>query len=248
MSQFIDYLISNGQVSLNPGEACNVDCNQSFFCNMEASRFDYQAKVCYRGDQIQIEGHSLNAVIWTEKCISLYRTQKSQDFISFDFSGCVMATFDIEDDHYGAHIQQGNYDCTQEWIDFVNKNPKMKNLVMFRPDTDKRCQEVRSVNENDDTQYAWLWGVITPQRECYSICVAGTFQGEPNYSLRFIEQHIVPFDFGGYDAILNPQGDAKSAWDNFWLTKIQSRLIYSANDRRIGDPHVARTRDNCMHC
>lgn len=221
MDTFIEKIKKQGCVEIPLNVSYNITFNQSFYPKMPTVTYsDCDNKIYLRGDEIGIEGFYLSAVIWMPGYISLYHTTKCQDFISFDFDGCVMASFDIGNEHYAAHIQRGAPDCTEEWIDFLTKNRKsIKNLVMFRPDFEK----MRSVrNSLTEPNSAWLWGLITPNRTCYSICVSGEenslggYSTKNKFSLEFIEIHQTPFQIDAYNSIIQPTGDPKVAWDSFF--------------------------------
>ena len=229
MDTFIQKIIKQEQIMFPNGKSRNITHHQSFYPYMEVTCYDKKNNVYNRGDCITIEGYNLNAVIWLPDRISLYHTQKHLDFISFDFSGCVMASFDMGTEHYAAHIQRGESDCTRHWINFFEENKTViKNLVMFRP-AFRRINEI-SVQPSDGV---WLWGLITPNRECYSIYVSGKLGDGPSlvnnnlFSLKLIVQHLAPFNVGAYDQILRPNiEDPVKAWDNFFET-MPTRDIYT---------------------
>lgn len=125
-----------------------------------------------------------------------------------------MATFDLNNQHYGTHIQRGLDDCAQAWIDFVNHTPGITNLVMFRPDAERLDQVGQKLDRDHG---AWLWGVITPDRRCYSICVTSAFNDLRHFKPMFIEQHFAPFHIGAYQSILDPAlKNIDTAWKGFW--------------------------------
>ena len=246
MDTFIQKIIKQEQIMFPDGKSRNITHNQSFYPDIKATYFDERNKVCNRGDCITIEGYNLNAVIWAPNCISLYHTQKHLDFISFDFNGCVMASFDMDTEHYAAHIQKGGSDCTRHWINFFEENKTViKILVMFRPDS-RRIDEI-SVQPSDGV---WLWGLITPNRECYSIYVSGKFRDGSSlvnnnlFSLKLIVRHQTPFHLGGYDSILRPDGDPVKAWDNFFET-MPTRDIYPVRSIDISAPRRSNTSFSC---
>lgn len=246
MGTFIQKLIKQEQIMFPDGKSRNITFHQSFYPDMEVSSYDTKNNIYNRGDRITIEGYNLNAVIWKPGSISLYHTQKHLDFISFDFGGCVMASFDMGTEHYAAHIQRGESDCTQHWLDFFKQRREdIKNLVMFRPDF-RRIDKI-SVQPSDAV---WLWGLITPNRECYSIYVSGKLGDGSSlvnnnlFSLKSIVQHQTPFQSGAYVPIIQPAGDPKVAWDTFFEA-MSVREIYPTTSVDIKAPRNHNSQGLC---
>lgn len=252
MDTFIQKIIRQGKVRIPPMVSYNITFNQSFYPTMSYTLYDKENGIYLRGDNnIVIEGSCLNAVIWMNGYISLYHTPKNQDFISFDFDGCVMASFDIGNEHYAAHIQRGENDRTQDWINFLTKRRRdIKNLVMFRPN----FQRLRKVRQRLTTpNNAWLWGLITPDRNCYSICVSGeeneqaNFSSQNEFSLEFIERHLTPFHLGAYDKIIQPVGEPVAAWNNFFEL-MPVRKMYPARAVNIESRNDTSRKLNISCC
>lgn len=118
-----------------------------------------------------IDNNPYKAVIFEPQKIAL--TESVCDTISFDFSGCYMASFKFGAARMVAHIaKDGNpYNALLTWKDMINKGG-IRNIRVFDP-ADAifgRCSTQREYTRRF-TNGESVWGVITKDEKCYAINV-----------------------------------------------------------------------------
>ncbi len=116
-------------------------------------------RFCEKGYQAQFGRYYFSYVIYQYGMLSLGRFAFGIG-LSFDFSGCLMASFKYKDKHYLSHIAvDDRYDGRLDFQNFMQQNDIGPNdFNIFKPCTsDKTC--FRS------------WGLITKAGDCYSIGV-----------------------------------------------------------------------------
>ena len=121
----------------------------------------------------------LSAVKWKEGFITLYESK--YDAISFEFMGCLMARFRFKDKYYVAHIHCSHnfeLDRRKEWSLFMQTyKPYISDLKIFKPGY---------FLGNDYS--GEVWGVITRNGRCFSICVS--HDRSSGYHLKGVFEHI----------------------------------------------------------
>ncbi len=128
--------------------------------------------------------------------------------VSFQFSGCLMAAFCCNQQYYIAHIQRGDADCMDIWINFIKANEvNISSLVMFRPDAEAWDRERSALSTKEKS--VSLWGLITPERHCYSLCVRDRVSWEEGrqYSLVFLTRHYAGLAVKNYRELLDSSNE-----------------------------------------
>lgn len=100
---------------------------------------------------------SYAAVIYERSKISVFPLKRFEDVISFDFSGCYMATFTYSGQRYGAHIaMDGKQGIKEYWNNMVRRGI-IKDCLLYNP------------AEPFPLSGKSFWGLITYDGDCYSI-------------------------------------------------------------------------------
>lgn len=164
--------------------------------------------MCQRGGLMWVCGIPTALVLWQHGYVSIQPRNAYMDAISFQFSGCIMAAYEYLGNSYVAHIQRGEYDRLNAWLNFVRKNRRdISRLVMFRPDAEEwdRVYSLYDTREKD----VYLWGVITPRYECYSVCVRDlvNYEDGKRFSLIFLTHHYAGLGVEAYEPLLETQDD-----------------------------------------
>lgn len=180
------------------------------------------------GRNLLLNNISVGAVFWYERKISIRMISKAVDAVSFDFSGCAMACFEIKGMRYVAHIhlREGD-DCRKEWNNFVKNNRKLiTKFVMFIPDDYYSGSNKEQEELNKKDYCINLLGVISADWKCYSVVLANKFE-EPIFQVVCIKKHYLPFKLSGYDKILGGSDSfsTKVYWDSFFKNKNES-IVY----------------------
>lgn len=118
-------------------------------------------KICDYDDTIN--GCDYSAVIYKSGCITITKAI-SKDVISFDFSGCYMASFRVGNDRFVAHIAYGDvwgYKAAEGWNNLINRGI-ITNVRIFNPS--------KSI-DIEKGPYNNLWGIISAREEFYAIRV-----------------------------------------------------------------------------
>lgn len=125
------------------------------------------------GYQDIINGIKYSAAIYRPGYIAFMELENNSDAISFDFSGCYMAVFEIGHQKFVAHIEKMGYERegdnspVNEWNSLV-KGGLIRNISLFKP------SEYFTNKKNNG-----VWGIITSDRYCYAIntfeCPADNF-------------------------------------------------------------------------
>ena len=111
---------------------------------------------CYGYRQISMT-ESYVAVIYVRSKISIFPIKQNADALSFEFSGCYMATFKYGTQKYAAHIaSDGNNDIKKYWNSIVQRGI-ITDCVLFEP--------TEPLNDFSTS----CWGLITSSGDCYTI-------------------------------------------------------------------------------
>lgn len=109
----------------------------------------------------------LTGVFWTKERIAYYSINPNVAAISFQFAGCYMAKFKLNNQWFICHIHSTTeryYDRKGDWNCFV-RNYNLQNLVVFKPTT-----------VNDDF-YSPIWLSSIHQSGCFLFPnLAGIYQ------------------------------------------------------------------------
>lgn len=179
-------------------------------------------RIYVRGGKMTLSDYELDTVIWAEHCITVRSLRAGKDVVSFDFSGCSMAVFLDKGIYYAAHIHSSTdpgSDRKCAWIRMMNAYPGTTPLWMFRPDFKCKTYEHHA-----------LWGLITKERNCYSVYVKCLNKEGTKFAVLHITQHdtdglkenykpiLSPDLLSGADDAVNYRG-VHAAWDDFWEHK-----------------------------
>lgn len=181
-------------------------------------------RTCSYGARIKINGRSVDSVFWSEERIAFYPLGLLSDSISFEFSGCVMGVFRQNMRWYATHIYaapagSSEKDCKRAWIDYVHAH-SISHMTLFRPDYK---------NTGLDRETYMLWGVITKERNCYSVFVTPHPRDTDGtkYKLQYIRKHIAGSSYRDHAPLwmhgVPVTGDAETdyeqvtfGWNRFW--------------------------------
>ena len=114
---------------------------------------------------------SYAAVIYNPQGVTFCLCSNNWDAISFDFSGCFFAKYEIDHRYFIAHIPR---DKTEDWNQFVNKNKgRVKGLVFCPTDFDNSGNNI-VINTQGwvDDKIRWkkeVWGLISGTNEVTSV-------------------------------------------------------------------------------
>lgn len=180
---------------------------------------DQQKNIYIYKHQYSVNGHSLDAVLWSNGCITL--AESYNDVISFSFGGCVMANFIMNFRLYTAHIHNAdmnhpNEDARMNWMQYVKSN-NIDIQSMFRPGNES-FDILNKINSE-----VKIWGVCTSLGKKYSLIL-----NEKEDHLISIREYVTPFD---YSDILKPRTndnycEVRRRWNNFWNAKQHYKPIY----------------------
>lgn len=110
-----------------------------------------------------------DAVIYlNNNTISYFPTSPNFQCISFGFSGCYMARFQLNNKFFAAHIPPGMKNI---WNDFVNRNNEHIIGCIFNP-TQQMCYGKGPGKYPGDK----IWGIITNQNVCIAIKVYENYE------------------------------------------------------------------------
>lgn len=138
----------------------------------------------------------ITSVLWEKGKITIYPLYDSEDVVSFQFSGCIMAKFKYYNQYYVAHVHvtKDEEDTRKQWIDFIKNSLWVTEITMFKP---------------NEGVYAYeIWGVITSNGDCYSI-------GFNCLGTRVIVKKHVSYgnSLSDYQELFSADYET---WDNFW--------------------------------
>ncbi len=107
-------------------------------------------------------------VRWAYKGMCFGIMKPTYELLSTQFSGCHLARFTDSGTLYGCHIHcekgvPGDQRAT--WNNYVRALEK-QSVTIFQPD-----YRLREAHERDGCKAVDLWGIITPDRRCYSVLV-----------------------------------------------------------------------------
>lgn len=98
--------------------------------------------------------------VWYEKERFAISEMNAEVALSFQFSGCWMASFRYNNKDYVSHIAKDGYNALPDFIEFIRKkNIDPQDFVMFKP---YACVE-------EEKYYSEYWGLIDKKKECYRI-------------------------------------------------------------------------------
>lgn len=217
--------------------------------NICTEKFNIEkTKICERGGLLWICKKPTIVVLWKSAKISIYPWNPYMNAVSFQFSGCIMAAFKWKGKDYIAHIQRGETDCMADWIDFIKNDRKdISNLVMFRPDAEAWNRE-RQILKLPRDRDVYLWGLITPERHCYSVCVCDSKcggviskgkhesfrNGVPDYydgrkySLVFLIRHYAGVFVDNYKKLL--ESPDEESWKSFFMNMQKCSVVSPRTD------------------
>lgn len=172
------------------------------------------------------------AVVWAYGDIAYYPIGNSDAF-SFDFSGCVMAAFRTTQ-WYAVHIQIEDHDCKEAWIRYMAANPKIEDLVMFRPNVEEADSlSARLPKVNNKPPNIYIWGLISTRRVCYTLYLTDNSKAEQNFSLAGIIRHTTGYKRDYYDQLLviRKKSILDTVWKEFWKERyLSQKWIYDRSD------------------
>lgn len=222
MSDFINTLLKEKKLRIQGPLLQNEYCDRWF---KDTQSQPVHKKVINKGRSVRCNDRRLNAVIWDSGHITEYRLSLNTDTVSFNFTGCVMAFYQVSDqEKYVVHIHTGADDCKYDWVNYMIGKPHLKKLVMFRPNCTRRELLIDDLRQRHDAFWdVEVMGVITTDLACYSVGLVLRDMNDLNlWDVEFIEQHTVSSNPDMYtQSILggNPsinQGSIKPIWDSFW--------------------------------
>lgn len=110
-----------------------------------------------------INNCTYSAVLYKPGCISIVKAL-SIDVISYDFSGCYMASFKAGTERFVAHIAYGDmwgYQAAKKWNELIN-NKIIRDVRIFNPA--HSMDRARGI-------YNQVWGIISSKEEFYALSV-----------------------------------------------------------------------------
>lgn len=140
-------------------------------------------KISELGGIYVLNNQSYAAVLWHPNHIACVQCM-NLDVLSFNFGGCLMATFTYNHNKYACHIHTDENTDNDRMIDWQNFCVKNRNLIsnvkIFKPDSNL-------IGQNGTTE---VWGLITKEGNCYSIGVSVGFdsRGKRYCHLRVIKK------------------------------------------------------------
>lgn len=198
------------------------------------------ANMYERGGNLTICGRPFGAVIWINQMITIHAIGPV-DAISFDFTGCVMGTYDLGGTHYAVHIHAMNQTSRNTWAQYMTANPGITNLVMFYPDV----PGADDVKAQLGVYGVEVMGLITAIGECYTLYVCGEGNDENRYRLLGYKLHMVRRVPNAYAPLVaNTQ---QTNWYNFFEAVNGGRVTYVDDVPGVDLKHP-RPRDTSGGC
>ena len=174
----------------------------------------------------------VRTVNWMYKEITLW-PMGSSDVLSFEFSGCIMAAFQWDGIWHAAHIQMGGeFSRFREWGRFMSEiHLQLTKLIMFRPDHTKKrdVQNRYRIQDEDDIRVV---GLITTEKECFTLYLKKLDKTEKNFALLAYKQHNPSLMVNAYESILSDQLVSREQWNIFFDAVYQSDMKWCEQFRR----------------
>lgn len=99
-----------------------------------------------------------------------YVDSQGKDVISYNFTGCIMATYTVGGARRVCHVSTGGgQDCKAEW-DRIKRSAT--GVIAFRPDLGADIAQLGKLGQAFN-----CYGLITATGECYSVMVGGLVAG-----------------------------------------------------------------------
>lgn len=144
-----------------------------------------------------IRQNSYSAVLFKQEGVTFNICPNNSDAISFDFSGCFFAKYEIDHRLFIAHIPRMKIDI---WNRFVLRNRKrIKGLIFCPTDFDNRGNntQIHSEEKGNDgiRRKREVWGIISGTNEIISIVCELHYRYDPfkekdQYSLEKPDPHL----------------------------------------------------------
>lgn len=107
---------------------------------------------------------------WVPAAIAYFETDAGQDFLSLPFSGCYIALYNNENNNpYGFHIHTNtNADSRKStWNSYIHNCQDTNRCIIYKPNT----EYLYAAQSHYPGKSFQLWGIISAERECFSVIV-----------------------------------------------------------------------------
>ena len=133
----------------------NQSCHISNFMNTDGI---FKPLFAQYGTRFDWNGSNCAMVFYVPNKISIYPIYSYEDALSFNFSGCYMATFKYEGRKFVAHIAMDwNKDIVNYWNLIVQRGI-IRDCILFNP-----------TEPFQNLKHKCYWGLITSDGECFII-------------------------------------------------------------------------------
>lgn len=240
MSELIDSLKRTGRITFDIPKYID---NKYPFCNYLKKNYEYNKRlnkhnIIYNipnslnkvfatnyGGGMFVNNITVDSVIWEERCVSIRKVKFDRDVLSFDFSGCAMAYFQIGVNKYAAHIHLDG--SRLDWSKYIQSIMNRKfgtmdsisRFVMFIPNSRKIEIAEQNCKYNrvkyDETN---LIGIITPNFECYSVGII-RYIDSLDWDVLYVERYYFPSILNKYEKILDvtkTELELKVLWGDYF--------------------------------
>lgn len=107
---------------------------------------------------------------WVPAAIAYFEIDVEQDLLSLPFSGCYMALYDNESNNpHGFHIHTNtNADSRKNtWNSYIHNCQDTNRCIIYKPNT----EYLYAAKSRYPEKAFQLWGIISAERECFSVIV-----------------------------------------------------------------------------
>lgn len=142
----------------HPRNLCNFEETSATSKGNARSEENSQSMLVEYGKQLDCRAVDCAMVLYVYGKISIYPILPHEDAISFDFSGCYIATFKYKNGKFVAHIaMDGNKDTVKYWNHIVQEGI-ISDCILYEP-----------TEPFQNLRHKCYWGLITSDGDCYTI-------------------------------------------------------------------------------